>query len=74
MSFTPNSITLNVGDTYDAEETLVVTPSDASRIFLFESSDESIVTINEDTGLITAVGVGSTTINAISVYGDGVAT
>lgn len=74
MSFTPNSITLNVGDTYDAEETLVVTPSDASRIFLFESSDESIVTINEDTGLITAVGVGSTTINAISVYGDGFAT
>ena len=71
MSFSPRQATLNVGDTYQSAETLVVTPSNASRLFLFESSDESVATVDEDSGLVTAVGVGLATIDAISVYGDG---
>lgn len=71
MAFNPPSKTINVGDTYNAEETLSVSPSNASRIFLFESANEGVATIDIDTGMVTAVGVGSTTIDAISVYGDG---
>lgn len=71
MAFNPPSKTLNVGDTYNAEETLSVSPSNASRIFLFESANEGVATVDIDTGMVTAVGVGSTTIDAISVYGDG---
>ena len=71
MSFSPRQATLNVGDTYQSADTLVVTPSNASRLFLFESSDESVATVDEDSGLVTAVGVGLATIDAISVYGDG---
>ncbi len=70
ISFNPESITLNVGGTYNAEETIVVAPSNASRIFMFESSNNSVATINEDTGLITAVGAGTADILAISVYGN----
>lgn len=71
MSFSPRQATLNVGDTYQSADTLVVTPSNASRLFLFESSDESVATVDEDSGLVTAVGVGLAIIDAISVYGDG---
>lgn len=74
MVFNPSSVTLGVGDTYNAEETLIVAPNNASRIFLFESENESVATVNEDTGLVTAVGVGTAIINAISVYGDGYTT
>ena len=71
ISFDPNSISLSIGDTYDAETTLSVTPSNASRIFLFESEDESVASVNEDTGLITAIAPGETTINAVAGFGTG---
>ncbi len=71
ISFSPKSVNLTVGDTYNSEETITVTPSNASRIFLFESEDTSVATVDEDTGLITAVGAGDTTINAIAGYGTG---
>lgn len=71
ISFNPTDISLSVGETYNSEETLSVTPSNASRIFLFESEDESVATVDIDTGLVTAVGAGTTTINAIAGYGDG---
>lgn len=71
IEFSPSSVTLNIGDEYDAEATLSVEPEDASRIFLFESSDESVATVDEDTGLVTAVGEGTCTIDAIAGYGDG---
>ena len=72
MSFDPDSVTLDIGDEYNAEETIVMTPSNAARGFLFESNDESVATVDIDTGLVTAVGAGSTTIYALSGYGDDV--
>lgn len=71
IAFNPNSITLNVGDTYDAEPTLNVTPSNASRIFLFESFDETVASVDIDTGLVTAVAAGTAEIYALAGYGDG---
>ena len=71
LTFNPKTITLTVGDTYNAEEIITLTPSNASRVFLFDSSDDSVATVDEDTGLITAVGAGTATIEAIAGYGDG---
>ena len=71
VAFNPKSITLTVGETYDAEATITVTPSNASRIFLFETEDEGIADVNEDTGLVTAVGAGTTNINVVAGYGSG---
>ena len=71
LTFSPKTVTLSVGDTYNSEPTITVTPSNASRVFLFESEDESVATVDMDTGLVTAVGVGSTTINAVAGYGSG---
>ena len=71
IAFEPNSVTLNTGQTYNAEETITVTPSNASRIFLFDSSNDSVATVNEDTGVVTAVGAGTASIDVISVYGEG---
>ena len=70
ISFSPDSVELTVGDTYNAEQTITVTPSNASRVFMFESQDTSVITVNEDTGLVTAVGVGDTTLYVVSIYGD----
>ena len=71
MHFNPSSITLNIGETYNAEETIITTPASASRIFMFDSKDKNVATVDEDTGLVTAVGVGITEIEVISGYGDG---
>lgn len=71
IAFEPKSVTLNTGQTYNAEETITVTPSNASRIFLFDSSNDSVATVNEDTGVVTAVGAGTASIDVISVYGEG---
>jgi len=71
LSFSPNTVTLNVGDTYDAESHIVTTPSNASRIFLFDTSDAVVASVNEDTGLVTANAVGTATIEAIAIHGDG---
>ena len=71
IAFSPKSVTLTQGETYNAEETLTVTPANASRLFLFSSSDETVATVNEDTGLVSAVGTGTCTIEAIAGYGDG---
>lgn len=68
--FNPSTKTLNVGETYSAELTIVVTPSNASRIFLFESFNEDVATVDIDTGLVTAIGVGTAEIYALSIYGD----
>ncbi len=71
ISFNPKSVTLSIGETYDSAETITVTPSNASRIFLFESEDKNVATVDVDTGLITAVGSGTTDINVVSGYGSG---
>ena len=71
MGFNPNEVTLNIGDTYDAEATLTVTPANASRVFLFESDDPGVASVDEETGLVTANGAGTARISAVSVYGEG---
>lgn len=71
ISFNPQSKKLNLGQTYNAEPTLVVSPSNASRIFLFESKNENVATVDIDTGLVTAVGSGTAVIEAIAIHGIG---
>lgn len=71
LSVDPSSVKLTVGDTYDMEKTVIVTPSDASRLFLYESQDDKIASVDIDTGLVTAIGEGTTTIDVIAPYGDG---
>ena len=71
LVFSPKSITLDAGDTYDAEATLTTTPSNADRYFMFTSSNESVATVDEDTGLVTAVGEGTALIEVIPWYGSG---
>ena len=71
LSFDPKTVTIGIGDTYDAEATINVSPANASRLFLFASGNENVATVDEETGLVRGVGVGSTTIEAVSVYGDG---
>lgn len=71
LSFTQDSIDIEVGETYNAEPLVTLTPSNASRIFLFESENPSIATVDEDTGEITGVAEGTATINAVAMYGSG---
>lgn len=71
LTFNPNTIALNVGETYDSKSTIVVTPNDATRLFLFESEDEGVATVDEESGLVTALFAGTATINVIPVYGEG---
>lgn len=73
LSVDPSSVKLTVGDTYDMEKTVIATPNDASRLFLFESQDDKIASVDIDTGLVTAIGEGTTTIDVIAPYGDGIA-
>lgn len=71
LTFNPSTITLKVGETYNAEEIINVTPSNATRMFLFASDDESVARVDDETGLITAVGTGTALIEVISIYGEG---
>ena len=71
IAFNPDSITLTVGEQYDAEEIIETTPNNASRVFMFESGDTNIVTVDDETGLITAIGAGETTVYATTIYGEG---
>lgn len=71
LSFTQDSIDIEVGGRYNAEPLVTLTPSNASRIFLFESENPSIATVDEDTGEITGIAEGTATINAVAMYGSG---
>lgn len=71
LSVDPSLVKLTVGDTYDMEKTVITTPSDASRLFLYESQDDKVASVDIDTGLVTAIGEGTTTIDVIAPYGDG---
>lgn len=71
LTINPNSISLDIGETYNVEPTITLTPSNASRIMLFESENEDIASIDEDTGVITAIKEGTATINACAIYGSG---
>ena len=66
MEFVPSSISLEIGGTYNAEETIVTDPVNASRDFMFESLATNVFTVDELTGVITAVGAGSGRLYCIS--------
>ena len=71
LTFSQNPISIEVGETYNAEPLITLTPSGASRYFLFESQNPSIATVDEDTGEITGVAEGTATIYATAIYGSG---
>ena len=69
LSFNPSSVSLTVGDTYDSLSTITTTPSNASKLFMFESLNEDVAIVDFETGEITAVGVGQADIYATAVSG-----
>lgn len=71
VSFNPKTISLEVGETYNAFETITTTPSDATKMFLFDSNNDAVAMVDEDSGYVTAIGVGSTTIDVVAIYGTG---
>lgn len=60
----PETISLEEGDTYDLEA--VVMPTDANQGVTWESDDELIVTVNSQTGVITAVSAGTANVTVTS--------
>ena len=56
-------VEIDKGETYSLSATVV--PSDADvKTYSWKSSNENIVTVNQSTGLLTAVGVGEATVTA----------
>ena len=56
-------VEIDKGETYSLSAT--VAPSDAAvKTYSWKSSNENIVTVNQSTGLLTAVGVGEATVTA----------
>ncbi|MEW9857890.1 phage tail tube protein [Pseudomonas putida] len=64
VDVTPTTLSLEVGDTDDLE--VVVTPAGASQQVTWTSSAPAIASVSE-TGLVTALAVGTATITATSV-------
>ncbi|MFV0411143.1 MAG: Ig-like domain-containing protein [Paracoccus sp. (in: a-proteobacteria)] len=64
VTVVPDTLAMNVGDTYDVEA--VVLPTDAPQGLTWDSSDTDIATVNELTGVVTAVSAGTATITAKS--------
>ncbi len=61
-----------VGTTYGSATVNVTTnPADAHNKFVFTSSNKKVVTVNPDTGVVTAVGKGSANITAKATDGSG---
>ena len=70
VSVLPSSKTLTVGDTCYLHET--VTPSNATnKTVSWRSSNTSVVTVNPNSGLVTAQGAGSATVYATAQDGSG---
>ena len=69
VTVTPDSVTLNPGDTQQL--TATVLPVDNTDTLSYSSSDDNVATVS-NTGLITAVGVGTANITATSGSCNGV--
>ncbi|MGM9873845.1 MAG: S8 family serine peptidase [Bacilli bacterium] len=70
ITLSTESVDLEIGDEYDVTDIITTNPIDATKTFLFESTDESVATISDE-GVITALKSGETTINIYAVYGTG---
>lgn len=67
ITLSKESLELKVGDTYEFSTTLA--PTDTSDYLIWTSSDEKVVKVNED-GKVTAVGVGTAEVTAVSSSDD----
>lgn len=74
ISVNPSEISIEIGEEYEIEPRIATIPQNASRIFMYESQNENVASVDEETGLLIATGVGTTTIDIVSLYGDGEAT
>ncbi|MDY0100677.1 MAG: S8 family serine peptidase [Bacilli bacterium] len=65
VEISPKSKTLIVGE--EVQLTATISPSDATnQEVIFISNDESVATVDEDSGLVTAIGVGVTEISVLT--------
>ena len=69
ITLSPSSTSIEAGTTYDIAPTISVSPSNATKVFLYESSDPSIASVDEDTGVVTGVKAGTTEITVLPIYG-----
>ena len=74
ISVNPSEISIEIGEEYEIEPRIATIPQNATRIFMYESQNENVASVDEETGLLIATGAGSTTIDIVSLYGDGEAT
>ena len=65
LSFAQDSYTVTLGDEFTAP-----TATGASTTVSYESSNTDVATVNENTGAVTLVGVGTTTIKATAIETD----
>lgn len=74
ISINPTSTSIEVGQTYEIEPTIATTPNNADRLFMYASKDETVATVDFESGVVTALKAGSTTIDIEALYGTGSAT
>lgn len=70
ITLNPSSTSIEAGTTYSIVPTMTYTPSNATAEFLYESSDPTIASVDEDTGVVTGVSAGTTSILVLAVHGD----
>ena len=71
ISSSISSLQIEQGQEVDLAQYISATPSNASRIFMFESTDETVASVDMESGLLTGLKPGQTTINVYPVYGEG---
>lgn len=65
VSLSPKTLDLKVGQT--AQLTATITPSDATnKEVIFISNDDDVATVDEESGLVTATGIGETEIGVLT--------
>ena len=67
VTVTPKTVKLNAGDT--AALTAKLNSSSAASAITWHSTDEDVATVDPDTGLVTAVDSGVTTVTAVTFNG-----
>lgn len=72
VTITPATLSLSQDGTYSLSAT--VSPADANQNVVWSSSDSAVVTVEPDTGALSAVSAGQATITATAVDGNQTAT
>lgn len=71
LTISPTEVTIAAGETYEIEPTITTVPSNASRVFMFASNDETVATVDFEEGIVTGVAAGDTTIEIEALDGNG---